>query len=457
MGRERTLEKINYVVCLCVLLIFFVESFSYEIYYFYGHLDTLKYNFFMVISELVKLSAILILPLAIYKKNPSARAMAKFILPLFAMLSLFFINSYVNQDMDFIKNDGLSFEQINTLNKINLFINKDLVRVLFVLKSVLIVVSSGLLYFYSDTNVCDLKSLWYYPIYILLVLPLNLFENISRHFNQSTKNGLMFSNFSIYHFAFLILVLVMTYIAYRILRKLAREKQEYYLLLLCIVMFIHFLSKNSLVVGDGYSKYTNFTASIPLFICDIGKYVILLALITKKDIFYKIAYFVHAAGAISVFVYLGKDATSDFKLVCDYSFLYFTISHLLLFMLCVLPRFLGFFDFKFKDSFRPIIYYGIVIVIATITSNIISNFSFKLGFTEVIYPNYAFTQISPIEADLPQFMNIKIGYVNVDFLYLIILYAVYIAIFYTVYVVFGFVSRRIEYQKINLSSSKECN
>ena len=68
-------------------------------------------------------------------------------------------------------------------------------------------------------------------------------------------------------------------------------------------MFSMFFGKNSMLIGDGYNVYNTLFASIPLFICDIGKFIVFIAIMLDKKWFYQCAYFVHSAGALTVSSY----------------------------------------------------------------------------------------------------------------------------------------------------------
>ena len=192
-------------------------------------------------------------------------------------------------------------------------------------------------------------------------------------------------------------------------------------------------------------------ACIPLFICNIGVYVACLSVIFKKRVLYAISFFVHAAGAITVFLYFG-DSISNYGIFCGYSIMYFCLTHCLLFTLSVMPTALGHYKFKPKDAIIPLIYYCIVIVVAAVASALVTSAS--MGFTydgytlqdgEWLYPNYAFTQKNPTPIPEPV-LNIKIWKCDMNIAYLIILYAVYVGLFYAmngVYYAFLAIRKRV--------------
>ena len=154
-----------------------------------------------------------------------------------------------------------------------------------------------------------------------------------------------------------------------------------------------------------------------------------------------------------MFVYFGKDSMSNYGIICSYSILYFTLTHLLLFSLSVLPSALGHYKFKMKDSIIPLVYYFGVIVVATVSSALVSSYlegytysGFTLGEEvrkaaellegdlrqqqlQLLLPNYAFTQVNPFPFEL-NIWTVTIWKSEVKLLYVLGLYAAYVAIFF---------------------------
>ena len=179
-------------------------------------------------------------------------------------------------------------------------------------------------------------------------------------------------------------------------------------------------------------------ACVPLFICNIGVYIASLSVFLKKKFLYETSFFVHAAGAISVFVYFGRDDMSNYGIFCSYSILYFVLTHTLLFALCVLPSALGRYKFKMRDCVAPLIYYFAVIITASVCSALVTSASmtwhtesgYYLSAEQLLYPNYAFTQINPLPFEVPPVWTLKIWNYELNMLYILGLYAVYVAIFF---------------------------
>lgn len=214
-----------------------------------------------------------------------------------------------------------------------------------------------------------------------------------------------------------------------------------------------------MLLGDGYNVYNNVFAALPLFICNIGVYVSSLSVILKKRVLYAISFFVHAVGALTVFIYFGKDEMSNYGIFCSYSILYFCLTHCLLFGLCVLPTALGHYKFRIKDCIIPLIYYCLVIVVATVASGLVSTFltSYSYdGYTLTIGdygapgvdmspPNFSFTQVNPLPIPF-DYIPFTIGNYTFYLSYIIALYVAYVGLFWAftgAYYAFLAVRRRI--------------
>ena len=129
---------------------------------------------------------------------------------------------------------------------------------------------------------------------------------------------------------------------------------------------------------------------------------------------------------------------SDYGIFCSYSILFFCLTHCLLFALCVLPTALGQYKFKIKDCIIPLVYYFVVIILATLASGLVS--SFLEGYTYNGYslsyengdfnlPNYAFTQVNPLPVNVPV-IPLKIWKWEMNLLYVALVYVAYVCLFW---------------------------
>lgn len=418
-----------------LLTIFIIISFcsfmTINYYHMFAHLT--DYSIALIILQWLKITSLLLFPLAVFYNNKSSRAISKWLYHIVAITILFFMNEYLG-----ITKIALTPTEA-IYNSINNIFPPLVVKLMFILESILMIVLSVLIFIEDKVSFKELKAFKWLPLIIILVTPLNIFDNIVNSFSQNTYDFLKFKNFSIWHFLALFILLLSLFVSYQFLKRKSRAEQDKYLIILSILTMIHYNSKMSIVVGDGYNVYNTLFACIPLFICNIGEFIAVISIFTKKKFFYHSAFFIHAVGALTVFVYFGRDDMSNFGTIFNFSFLFFTISHLLLFNLCLLPKMLGHYTFKLKDCKNPLIYYAIVILLASFTSALVTNYSMGLTdsfgnlLQDPIYPNYAFTQINPLPIEIPLWISLPIGKANINVVYVLLVYIAYVALFFAFY------------------------
>lgn len=435
---KRLGAAINYGLGAAFILLGVLQSLTFNMYHIYSHMA--DFSPLLIITELMKISAYLVIPLAVFLHHKTSRDILKLCFPIIALLSFSCIGEYssmVKTALNSPNTNNLDPVTLEIYDSINLFMPRSAIFAMFALTDFILLSLAILVFLEDGLDKKDCKSLLYYPIYILCCLPLNIFAEIAPLLSERVLKFTIFENFSFWHFLMFALLIFFTLLTYFILRKKDAEKQVFYLRAMSVILMIHFASKDSMLIGDGYNIYNIVLSAIPLFICDIGKFIVLLAVWTKKKAFFDIAFFVHAVGALTVFFYMGKD--QNFGPVFCYSFLYFTSTHLLLFMLSVLPVMLGLTSFHLKDCLIPAAYYACVIVVATATSVAITNLSATWAtpagqqLSELLYLNFAFTQICPIPLEFPTFLNAKIGLCEVNFVYVVSLYLSYLGLFIAFY------------------------
>ena len=417
---------------LCVSLLL---TFSPSDYYIFDKFNT--YNPIFIICQWVKKSGLLLLPLAAFYRKKCCSDVAKYLLPVFTVISLFTYGSFF--DVTMLTETASPADKVYA--SINEFMPKAVHKGLFFAEAGLILAACIAL-FPRDGFKARLKSYIFLPAAVIAVTPLNVFENFyneSLYDNRSPEfiadSPLLFKSFSLWHLLVLAILVGFTLGCYFFLRRKDRKLQNDYLAAMAIILLIQYHSKDSVVMGDGYNVYTTVFACIPLFICNIGVYAACLSVFLKKRTLYSIAFFVHAAGALTVFAYFG-DRISNYGIFCGYSILYFCTTHCLLFVLSVMPTALGHYKFRPKDAIIPLIYYCAVIVVAALSSAIVTSASMTFaydGYTlqedEWLYPNYAFTQKNPLPIPEPK-LFVKIWRCDMNIAYLAILYAVYVGLFY---------------------------
>ncbi len=435
--REKPRSYIDAALKICTaifLVCAFILTFTVSDYYIFNRIGwnntAESFNVFFVLSQWFKKAGLLLLPMAVFYKKRSCADAGKYFLPVFVIISCFTFGNFF--DITLIREDS-SAETI-ILAEINEFMPKAANMTLFFIANALELVICVLL-FLRDGYKINTKNLIFIPVSIAAVMPLNIFENFFDIRNFNNTHFLWFKNFTVWHFLALAALVGFTVGSYYFLKKKNRGIQDGYLIAAAIVLLIQYHSKDSMLLGDGYNVYKTVYAVIPLFICNMGVYVSSLSVIMKKRVLYAISFFVHAVGALTVFIYFGKDDMSNYGIFCSYSILYFCVTHCLLFALCVLPTALGHYKFRVKDCIIPLIYYCIVIVLAAIASGLVT--TALMNYThngehlpdKWFKPNYAFTQVNPLPIEVPV-IPIVIGECQLNLLYLVLLYLAYVLLFW---------------------------
>ena len=429
--------------CTAALLaVSLILSFTVSDYYIFNRIGLLnsgteQFSFFFVLSQWVKKSGLILLPLAVFYNKKCCSDIAKYVLPVFTVISLCTFGGFFDVTM---MTGGVNPAQ-DVFASINEFIPKAANITFFCLSCILTAAVCALL-FVRDGFKVDKRSFVYFPFAMLGVMPLNIFENFFDISKFSRTHFLWFRNFTVWHFLALAILAGVTIAAYYFLRNKGKKLQQDYLVAIAITLLIQYHSKDSVIMGDGYNVYNSVFSCLPLFICNIGVYVACASVILKKRVLYSISFFVHAAGALTVFFYFGKDEMSNYGIIFSYSILYFCLTHCLLFVLCVLPSTLGHYKFTPRDCIIPLIYYCLVIVVATVASGLlmtfIENYSYN-GYTLTIGEygtgadmaplNFSFTQVNPLPIPF-NYIPFKIGSCTFYLSYLIVLYLVYVGLFW---------------------------
>jgi hypothetical protein len=414
-----------------------VSYFSVNYFYVYGHIGSFSDGVFGLLQWL-KLSALVMIPAAAFLKSDKPVMTVKWFYIFAPLLSLGFIGKYMSFDPAPVNAQQEAYQSMNR------FMPYGLTLALFILESVLMAAVSALFFArdglrkksggenperYRAKNLIMLIPVFF------CVMPLSLFDNIVRLIPESSGfyKFLLFKNFTVWHFLTFGAVFVSAYLAYRFLKNKPSGSRYRYMRVFALALLVQYMSKASRLVGDGYNVYYTIIAFIPLFICNIGIPIAAVAIFSRDRILNNMSFFVHAAGALTVFFYFGKDEMSDYGTVLNYSFLYFAFTHAALFILCVLPVLLDEHRFKLKSSVIPIAYYAGVIVIAAVASELVTSITGKYYGDELaIRPNFAFTQVNPLPIAMPRAV-VNIFSLPFDMLYLPLLFLAYVFIFFIVY------------------------
>lgn len=430
------------VSAVCALIL----TFTVSDYYIFNRIS--EYGFFFCLSQWVKKAGLVLIVLAVFFNCKSCAAAVKYFLPLFVILSCCLYGDF----FDIVPAVENTNDKI--FNSVNLFMPKWLNITLFFLQNLSLAVCCAL-FIVRDGLKVEVKHLITLPLAMLAALPLNIFENFFDITQIPKDSFLRFYNFTIWHFIALCCLIGSTVGLYFFLRGKPRELQDKWLCAIAVCLLLQYHSKDSVLMGDGYNVYRTVWACLPLFICNAGVYIASASVIFKNKFLYSTSFFVHAVGALTVFIYFGKDEMSNYGIFCSYSILYFCLTHCLLFVLCVLPSALGHYKFKIKDCIAPLIYYFIVIIIASLASGLVSDLSTKwtasdgshltydnflvtglieggtgVGSPGYMRPNFAFTQVNPLPIEVPWLIKLGgfMSYINL--FYVLLVYIAYVCLFF---------------------------
>lgn len=430
MKIKQSVERTMKICTAAVLALALILTFTLSDYYIFNRIG--EFSLIFVISQWIKKTALLLLPMAVFYNKRCCADVAKYVLPVFIIISMFTFGDFF--DVTYVTAESTG-EQI-ALAHLNEFMPKWANVALFSLSCGLELAICGFL-FVRDGWKVKAKSFVYLPFAVIAVMPLNIFENFFDIKAFNTSDFLWFKNFTLWHFSALIILAGFTVGAYYFLKPKDEETRQHYLIATAIVLLIQYHSKDSMLLGDGYNVYYTVFSVLPLFICNIGVYVSCLSVIMRKKVLYAISFFVHAVGALTVFVYFGKDDMSNYGIIGSYSILYFCITHCLLFALCVLPTALGIYKFKPKDCIVPLVYYCLVIIVAAIASGLVDSYLHAYEFNGFGLPphaldrppNFAFTQVCPLPVELPK-VPLRIWNCTLNLFYLVLLYVAYVCLFW---------------------------
>lgn len=435
---------------ICALLL----TFTLSDYYIFNRIST--YGFVFCLSQWAKKAGLILIVLAAFFNCRRCGDAVKYMLPVFLILSCCLFGDFFDAEVIITGDDATSVNR-EIFKSINDFFPQWLNIALFFAENTALALCCAML-FMRDGLKIKLSALWGIPLSFIAAIPLNIFENFFDINEIPADNFFRFYNFTIWHFLAICVLIGATVGCYAFLKNKPREQQHKYLAAIAVTLLLQYHSKDSVVLGDGYNVYNTIYACLPLFICNIGVYVASLSVILRKKVLYSISFFIHAVGALTVFIYFGKDSMSNYGIVISYSILYFVLTHCLLFILCVMPSALKHYKFELKKCYIPLIYYFIVIILASLAGGLVSEISTTwttesgehllydnflvtgsvdgqnvLNSAGFMRPNYAFTQVNPLPFDVPNLIPLGgfMSYINL--FYVLLVYIAYVALFFAFY------------------------
>lgn len=231
--------------------------------------------------------SVIVLPIASFFKNRTIRNIAvMFCLPV-TILNIVFIYSYVPY---FTSSDGRGLNNIESLsNIIKTFLINETFRVIWfsIILSIGLLIPLMLLIFEKHRfNYKDKKEILYFIITLILMLiimvPIYLPQTIFGFTN------LIFKKFGIVHFAWIIFMIIETLILIKVFKNKSEEDKYILCLILALVTLYQYNSMFSLTISF---------KRLPLQLCNLASYLIVIALITKNQHIFNFNLIVNVLGA----------------------------------------------------------------------------------------------------------------------------------------------------------------
>lgn len=145
-------------------------TFTVSDYYIFNRFG--QFDFFFVISQWVKKAGLLLLPLAVFYGKKCCADVAKYVLPLFVMISCFMFGEFFN--VTAVTADSTLAELVYA--QFNEFMPKSVHVALFYTSNALFLAVCALLAARDGWGV-RARSFIYLPVALVACMPLNIFEN----------------------------------------------------------------------------------------------------------------------------------------------------------------------------------------------------------------------------------------------------------------------------------------
>ena len=263
------------------------------------------------------------------------------------------------------------------------------------------------------------------PLALIIVMPVYLLQSIFGFTDRKMKP------LSMENFVWIIIIFVFAAVIYFLFRFKDREKRYSVLVFLSLYLFIHY---NSIYLMDLNAS------RLPFQLCNLGAYLVLIALLIKKQSFFNFVLLANVPGATIAFV-----AVDVSQGLLSFWNIHFYIEHMWVFIIPILAVALKIFDRPKKNAFKHfLIGYTIYFLVCAISGVILNSFFYEenhLFFNKV---NYFYMFDNKVASFLP-FLAFTRNYAIVlsDYafypLYMLLVYALflmYCLIFNYFYVMF---------------------
>ena len=244
-----------------------ILTFTVSDYYIFNRVS--EFGFIFVFCQWMKKAGILLIALAVFYDKKCCADIAKYVLPVFVIVSSFTYGGFF--DATAITAESTPADLVYA--HINEFMPKAANMALFFISNALYLVICALLFVRDGYKAKGASFIWL-PFAMLACIPLNIFENFFDINDFSRDHFLWFKNFTLWHLLAILILIAFTVGSYYFLKNKPRDKQDEFLAAAAVVLLLQYHSKDSMIMGDGYNVYHTVFACIPLFICNIGVYIV---------------------------------------------------------------------------------------------------------------------------------------------------------------------------------------
>lgn len=193
-------------------------------------------------------------------------------------------------------------------------------------------------------------------------------------------------------------------------KKSDKAKRILMVILMSILLFFEITSRVvNLIIATDYSWQNITQIILPMHMCSVMVWVLIIAVFTKKQVLYD---FAAIGGLLATVAFLLYPAVGLNRVYMSFTCLYSTISHSIGFIVAILLMSLGFAKFEWKRIWQPFLCFAIM-------------FGWGALLDFVIFPgaDYMYLRNDPLELGLS--IPYHIVYAGILIVYILLFYIVY--------------------------------
>lgn len=171
-------------------------------------------------------------------------------------------------------------------------------------------------------------------------------------------------------------------------RKSERAKRIFLNVLGGIFVFFEIASRVvNLIIADSYTVESVFKILLPMHMCSVMVWVLIIAVFTKSQF---LTNFAAIGGLLATTAFLAMPAVGLNKTYMSFTCIYSTFTHMLGFVTAILLMTLGFAKFEFKKIWQPILCFAVMF-----------GYGALLDFVIFKGEDYMYLRNDPLELNLP--------------------------------------------------------